>query len=70
MTRALGTGRRPRGSRLGLWVVEALWTDAPRRWHTTVGCRLTRSEGRHALRYWRQRNPHDTFRLRRYWSER
>lgn len=52
-----------------LWVVEAKWLDVPRHWHTTVGVGLVRTDARRVLRDWQQRNPDDTFRLRRYWAE-
>jgi hypothetical protein len=48
-----------------LWVVEML-NDNNTRWEPTVGARLTRADARDECAVWRQRNPDDYFRVRRY----
>lgn len=48
-----------------LWVVELLIEDTGA-WEPSVGVSLTRADGREELKDWRQRNPSDKFRLRRY----
>ena len=54
--------------KLSVWIVEASWDQyLPKpAWHPTVGIALTRKDARKALTEWRQRNPDDRFRLRRY----
>lgn len=48
-----------------LWVVEIDFGDG-KGWMPTVGCGLSRDHGREALRQWREENPADKFRLRKY----
>ena len=48
-----------------VWIVE-IWNAARKQWEPTVGCQLTRSEARNELRYWKEYNPSDRFRLARY----
>lgn len=46
-----------------LWVVEMRVRN---RWEPTVGVALTRGAGHDELRQWREDNPSDQFRLRRW----
>lgn len=46
-----------------IWVVEML-DDG--RWFPTVGSGITREEARWEMAQWRERNPSDRFRVRKY----
>jgi hypothetical protein len=48
-----------------VWIVEML-NDITDRWEPTVGCALTRDDGRVKVDEWKSRNPSDSFRLRPY----
>jgi len=48
-----------------VWIVE-MWNPEKRRWEPTVGCGLSRAEGRLQLKKWKENNPYDKFRLKRY----
>ncbi len=48
-----------------VWIVESQM-EHERRFTPTVGCKLTRAEGREELREWQKRNPDDRFRLTKY----
>lgn len=47
-----------------VWIVEMMQDN--KKWYPTVGCRLNKDDGRNELEGWKQRNPCDKFRLRRY----
>lgn len=47
-----------------VWIVEMMHDN--KTWHPTVGCRLSKADGRTELAAWKQRNPCDRFRLTRY----
>lgn len=48
-----------------VWIVEMM--NAKRRtWEPTTGCALSRHDSRLELSLWREANPCDRFRLRRY----
>jgi hypothetical protein len=51
-----------------VWVVEVSWEVRGRfgPWRPVVGIGLDRTQGRQRMREWKQRNPHDRFRLRKY----
>lgn len=50
-----------------IWVVEMLiGSKGGHVWEPTVGCGITRSQGREELVQWREDNPADRFRLREY----
>ena len=46
-----------------IWIVE-MWTG--KKWEPTIGCRLTREDGRMELHRWKQKCPNDKFRLQKY----
>ena len=48
-----------------VWIVEMVDNG---RWMPTVGCSLNRISGRKELKRWREMNPPDTFRLRKYFA--
>jgi hypothetical protein len=53
-----------------VWIVE-MWNDAYKRparrgWEPTVGCALARRDARRELAEWKENNPTDKFRLRKY----
>lgn len=48
-----------------LWIVE-MKNPLNGFWEPTIGARLTRDDGRVVLKGWRERNPHDKFRLVKY----
>lgn len=48
-----------------VWIVE-MWNDETDRWEPTVGVGFSRQMGRDELRQWREDNPDDDFRLRKY----
>ena len=48
-----------------IWVVE-MFNDESRRWEPTVGCALTKQDGRPVVREWRTRNAGCRFRLVKY----
>lgn len=48
-----------------VWIVEMLHAGLSE-WHSTVGCKLTKQDGLREMRDWRDRNPNDRFRLKRY----
>ena len=48
-----------------VWIVE-MFSEIMRRFEPTVGCRLTREEGRIELEIWRGKNPSERFRLSPY----
>jgi hypothetical protein len=50
-------------NRRNLWVVELLEYGV---WHTTVGVRLSRQDGREEIAEWRLHNPTTKFRLVKY----
>jgi hypothetical protein len=53
--------------RQDLWVVEIMFSDSKGDgWQPTVGVSLSRSDGRACLGDWKQRNPDDFFRLKKY----
>lgn len=47
-----------------VWVVEMRLDNGT--WRPTVGCRLSKADGRMEMADWKQRNPCDRFRLTRY----
>lgn len=48
-----------------VWIVE-MWNDITERWEPTVGCSLSRAVAREDMGIWREQNPDDDFRLRKY----
>ena len=52
-----------------VWIVE-MWFKPTKRyrlgWQPTVGCGLSREDGRRKLAEWKKTNLNDKFRLRRY----
>jgi len=50
-----------------VWIVEM--ETKPNHWEPTDGCSLTREDGRNELAEWRDHNPSDCFRLRKYEAE-
>ena len=50
-----------------IWVVE-MWNTEKKRWETTIGVRLTKSDILEERREWNDKNPNDTFRIRKYVS--
>lgn len=51
-----------------VWVVE-MWNDERGRWEPTMGAALTKERGLDVAREWRVRNPHDRFRIAKYFRE-
>lgn len=52
-----------------LWVVEIYLhgaTSGRAAWEPTVGAGLSRDDGSRVITLWREANPHDQFRLRKY----
>ena len=48
-----------------VWIVE-MWDEGHARWEPTVGCALSRYDARLQLASWKEDNPSDKFRLRKY----
>ena len=48
-----------------VWVVEMKFKGISE-WEPTVGCALTREDGRELRVEWKKRNPDDQFRLTKY----
>ena len=52
-----------------IWVVEMNCEDDDRGFSPTVGVGIEREQGRLRLHEWKERNPDDKFRLRKYVRE-
>lgn len=48
-----------------VWIVQMLH-EGYARWHSTVGCKLTKEDALKEMRAWKKRNPNDRFRVMEY----
>ena len=48
-----------------IWVVE-MWNDIRERWEPTIGARLTKEDAEEEQKLWRESNPDDRFRIKKY----
>jgi hypothetical protein len=48
-----------------IWIVEMKFEDS-KTWEPTVGCTLTREDGRKKRKHWEERCPCDKFKLTKY----
>lgn len=49
-----------------VWIVEGLFVGSSSSWGPTIGVALTKADAKLKLADWRNRNPADKFRLRKY----